>query len=659
MGKQQELGIYIGSFFDELMRAGVRDVVISPGSRSTPLAMVAYEAHVRLGATFNIYVDVDERGAAFFALGLAKASSRAVALICTSGTAVANYYPAIMEAKTSRVPLLVLTGDRPLRLQQLGAPQTCDQLKVFSDAVRKFFQMPEPNAGERYIAHVRQVAREAVAAAAPGTHVSAPVHINFAFDEPLVPDCREEHLLSTGRIKDHELLPSIVRSEGELSHADAQILVSYLENHDFIVLAGEGTFSAAALHDHTRRDREAQALLAFSERFDAPLLADPLSQLRAYGHPGVICGYDSILAGDDIPPFDAVVRFGRYPVSKRVAQLIEAMRPPQIVVDPLESRDFNSQTTTLVVADPLDFVTAMLEAVSLDFDELPDESITLPTRVQEWGMLDRARAERLLHAEDAGVDTPAKDSITNDATDSDVSTDDVSDSDEPIDGEIDSDVSTDDETESDVSTDDAISNASTRNDRIEGAYVQALLEEIPAESLLFSGNSMSIRAVDSCYFTRGKRLTVLANRGLNGIDGTTSTALGAAQEFAQTVYLTGDLTFLHDLNALSLQSEMILREQDGSRRPSIVIVVLNNNGGAIFDMLPQQSDQAYFRRLFLTPQQVNFTCAADAFGIPAHTVTSVAGFRRACQKAWGVPGITLIEIPLPLEGVKDRYALYW
>lgn len=629
MGKQQELGIYIGSFFDELMRAGVRDVVISPGSRSTPLAMVAYEAHVRLGATFNIYVDVDERGAAFFALGLAKASSRAVALICTSGTAVANYYPAVMEAQSSRVPLLVLTGDRPLRLQQLGAPQTCDQLKVFSDAVRKFFQMPEPNAGERYIAHVRQVAREAVAAAAPGTHVSAPVHINFAFDEPLVPDCREEHLLSTGRIKDHELLPSIVRSEGELSHADAQILVSYLENHDFIVLAGEGTFSAAALHDHTRRDREAQALLAFSERFDAPLLADPLSQLRAYGHPGVICGYDSILAGDDIPPFDAVVRFGRYPVSKRVAQLIETMRPPQIVVDPLESRDFNSQTTTLVVADPLDFVTAMLEAVSLDFDELPDESITLPTRVQEWGMLDRARAERLLHAEDAGVDTPAKDSITNDATDSD------------------------------VSTDDAISNASTRNDRIEGAYVQALLEEIPAESLLFSGNSMSIRAVDSCYFTRGKRLTVLANRGLNGIDGTTSTSLGAAQEFAQTVYLTGDLTFLHDLNALALQGEMILREQDGSRRPSIVIVVLNNNGGAIFDMLPQQSDQAYFRRLFLTPQQVNFTCAADAFGIPAHTATSVADFRQACRKAWGVPGITLIEIPLPLEGVKDRYALYW
>ena len=99
MNKSEELGLYLGSFFDELMRLGVRDVVVSPGSRSTPLAMVAYEAHKRFGTTFRLYIDVDERGAAFFALGLAKASSRAVALICTSGTAVANYYPAVLKPK--------------------------------------------------------------------------------------------------------------------------------------------------------------------------------------------------------------------------------------------------------------------------------------------------------------------------------------------------------------------------------------------------------------------------------------------------------------------------------------------------------------------------------------------------------------------------------
>lgn len=133
-----DLGLYIGAFFDELIRAGVRDVVVSPGSRSTPLAMVAFEAQMRFGAAFNLYLDVDERGAAFFALGLAKASGRAVALICTSGTAAANYYPAVMEAESSRVPLIVLSGDRPPRLQNLGAPQTCDQNKLFSDHVRRF-----------------------------------------------------------------------------------------------------------------------------------------------------------------------------------------------------------------------------------------------------------------------------------------------------------------------------------------------------------------------------------------------------------------------------------------------------------------------------------------------------------------------------------------
>ena len=113
--KKRALGTYVGAFFDELMRAGVRDVVVSPGSRSTPLSMVAHEAHARFGSAFNLYLDIDERGAAFFALGIAKATGRAVCVICTSGTALANYYPAVMEAEISRVPLIVLSGDRPAR----------------------------------------------------------------------------------------------------------------------------------------------------------------------------------------------------------------------------------------------------------------------------------------------------------------------------------------------------------------------------------------------------------------------------------------------------------------------------------------------------------------------------------------------------------------
>lgn len=594
----EELGLYVGSFFDELIRAGVRDVVVSPGSRSTPLAMVAFEAHARFGATFNLYLDVDERGAGFFALGLAKASGRAVALICTSGTAVANYYPAVMEAESSRIPLIVLTGDRPARLQKLGAPQTCDQDKVYSDHVRRFFAMAPASADEQSIAYVRQIAREIVVCAAPFTHRAAPVHANFPFDEPLVPNISQEQLFSYGRIEGHDVLPSLIRPDRSLTAKDAETLADYLDCHKVIVLAGEGTFSAEAVHDQARRDREVQALLAFSERFDAPLLADPLSQLRSYGHPAIICGYDRILANGETPDVDVVIRFGRYPVSKRVSQTIETYRPVQIVVDVQESRDFNAQTTTFIAADPLDFVAAMLEAVSYNFEEIPDESQHLPVNIQKWGMLDRQRTEHLL------------------------------------------------------------ASGLYEDDSFEGSYVAALLDEIPSESLLFSANSMAIRAVDAYYFTRGKRMVVLANRGLNGIDGTVSSALGAAQEYKQTVLLTGDLTLLHDLNALALQGEMILREKDGSHRPSILIVLLNNQGGAIFDMLPQQSDDPYFERLFLTPQQVDFCQAAQAFGVNAVRVQSVEEFRSAAQDAWGVPGISLIEIQCPLRGVKERYGKY-
>ncbi len=188
--------------------------------------------------------------------------------------------------------------------------------------------------------------------------------------------------------------------------------------------------------------------------------------------------------------------------------------------------------------------------------------------------------------------------------------------------------------------------------------MRALLEEMPAESLLFSANSMSVRALDAFYVSNAKRLTVLANRGLNGIDGTVSTAIGAAQERSQTVLLTGDLTMLHDLNALALQGEMLLRERDGSPRPSVLVVLLNNNGGAIFDMLPQKSEDPYFERLFLTPQKVDFLAAARAFGVQAERANTPGEFRELCRRFFGEPGISFIEVPLPLAGVKERYGRF-
>lgn len=616
---QTATALFVSAFFDELMRLGVRDVVVSPGSRSTALSMVAFEASKRFPSKLNLYLDVDERGAAFFALGLAKATGRAVCVICTSGTALANYYPAVMEAECSRVPLMVLSGDRPARLQQLGAPQTCDQTKAFSTHVRKFVGMPEPSATPGAIAYVRQMARELVIAAAPGTHTSAPVHANFPFDEPLKPNLAAAGLFEVGRAvggDDSAPLPGLVQSDSMLLPQVANQLAEFLQRYRTIVVCGEGTLSQEAIHDGNRRCREAQALFAFAAAFDAPLLADPLSQLRGVDSPSVIATYDNIFATDEVPAFDTVVRFGRYPVSKKLTTYLAQHKHTQIVVDLQDTRDFNSATTTFVQADPLDFVVALLET---------QNGVGQHISVPSFGAASAEEPERV----------PALDAFASAG------------------GNLAAWAAAEQAQRTRIEEVRA-----TGGNSFEGSYVRALLDIMPAHSLLFSANSMAVRAVDTFYTHAARGITVLANRGLNGIDGTTSTAFGAAQYFDQTVYLTGDLTFLHDINALALAQEFRRRAALGAPEPSIVVVVMNNAGGAIFDMLPQASDEDYFERLFLTPHETDFQSVVQGFKVGYSCVTTVNDFESIVRAKLGKPGVHVVEVPLPLRGVRSRYAAY-
>src|ERR687885_1974310 len=167
---------YAGALIDALAQAGVRHACICPGSRSTPLALCLAEHDV-----ISRWVHVDERSAAFFALGLAKASGTPVALVCTSGTAAANFLPAIVEAHYGRVPLLVLTADRPPELREVGAPQTIDQLHLYGGNVKWFVEMPLPDAAEPARRYLRATAARAVATAMEGP--AGPVHLNLPFRE--------------------------------------------------------------------------------------------------------------------------------------------------------------------------------------------------------------------------------------------------------------------------------------------------------------------------------------------------------------------------------------------------------------------------------------------------------------------------------------------
>ena len=590
--------LFLSAFFDELYRMGVRDFVVSPGSRSTPLAMVAYEMSRREEYEgVRLFVDVDERGAAFFALGLGKAKGRPACAICTSGTACANYYPAVLEAESSRVPLVLLTGDRPPRLQALGAPQTCNQEKLFGDHVRLFLQMPLPSADRPSLAFARQAARETFtrAVGAAGACAGGPAHLNFPFEEPLKPALDHPDLFVLERSRwcgapeDAGLSPigACVRAGGRLTDEAAATIEALLAENTAVIMAGEGSIETP---------EDAEALMRLAAQRSIPVLADPLSNLRQRIDELLIDHYDNIFGKPGLADFDLVVRFGRYPVSKRAAQYVQRHRPLQIVVDQLETRDFNAGTDLFVRMAPRDFVRDLNAAADRTGGHVLKEH-GQERLAQAWARRneeERARVGAVREVE-AGF---------------------------------------------------------------EGAYVSALLDELPDRSLLFAANSMSIRAVDT-FCDKGARFDILGNRGLNGIDGTLSTALGAAQAYRQATLLIGDLSLLHDVSAFALNAELMrVHREAGELAPSFVIVLLNNHGGGIFDMLPQKSEDAYFERLFLTPEHADFGQIAAAFDVPYARVVNVADFRTAYRALVGRPGMSLLEVDVPLQGLKERYADY-
>lgn len=614
----QAVGAFLMTFFDGLIECGVRNVVICPGSRSTPLAMTAYEIAKRDPKRLRILVDVDERGAAFAALGMGKSTGVPAAVICTSGSAVANFFPAVLEAEASGVPLIVLTGDRPPQLQELGAPQTCDQLHIFGSHVRSFRQMPLPTDEPAMLSFAHQAALETVIAARPVRGLKAssvpvgavstggPVHLNFPFDEPLKPAFSEElfdtisesktAFLRLKKLIAPEIDEPIAATITTPSSKAIEAIFNTLRKKRIVIVAGEGSVFT---------EHEAKSVLDFADYASIPVLADPLSGLRGHGYDAAIEGYDTLLASDlyreALRP-DAVIRFGRYPVSKRLTKWLETLRDQgvlTITVDAYETKDFNAATDLFVPCTPAAFT----RAVMTDWLNVSKSILGVaPYQRNYFSKWEQANE---------GLNTLY----------------------------------------------DKVENTPEANE-FEGAYVHAMLSLLPADSCLFVGNSMSIRAVDTFCRLRTGSIQILGNRGLNGIDGTLSTMFGVAwaQPSRPVTLLLGDLALVHDVNAFALQRELFTL---GLPAPSIVVVLLNNNGGAIFDMLPQSSDDPYFERLFMTPQDVDFKCVAEAFSVPYQQVSTVEDFRQAYSAMVGKPGFHLIDITLPLRGVQQRYGRYW
>jgi 2-succinyl-5-enolpyruvyl-6-hydroxy-3-cyclohexene-1-carboxylate synthase len=334
------------AFAEELARCGLRHAVLSPGSRSTPLALALWR-QPEVEAT----VIVDERSAAFFALGAAQASGTPVAILCTSGTAAANYHPAVCEADHAAVPLLVLTADRPPELRGIGAGQAIDQLKLYGSSVRWFCEVGTHDADDDGLLHYRATACRAFAAAR-GEQRPGPVHLNFPFREPLAP------LPEDGAVTATDPLALTGRGDRPLTAVTpidmepSAFLLDEVAKH--IAEAEIGVIVAGRQLDPELR--EPLAHLARVAGF--PILAEPTSQLRCGPHDRsyVVTAYDLLLRDErfrETSSPDLVLRFGEMPTSKPLRSWLAESGADQIVVDPLG--DWNEPTrraAALLRADP-------------------------------------------------------------------------------------------------------------------------------------------------------------------------------------------------------------------------------------------------------------------------------------------------------------------
>jgi 2-succinyl-5-enolpyruvyl-6-hydroxy-3-cyclohexene-1-carboxylate synthase len=369
---------YVGirAFVDELARCGLRHACTSPGSRSTPLVL-SLARQPRIEATSHL----DERSAGFFALGIAKATGVPAALACTSGTAAANYAPAVIEAHEARVPLIVLTADRPPELRELGAGQTIDQVKLYGSAAKWFLEVDSHAATPERVRWLRQLACRAFWTAVGGR--PGPVHLNFALREPLVPDGplpEDDSGRAGGR-------PWVTRprTTGEPPRALVDGLRAQLEARpDAVLVAG-------------RQERDpalGTALAAFAERAAIPLLADPLSGARR--GPAAIAHYDALLRGWNPEP-QLVLRVGDLPTSKPLrAWLHGSGEALQIAFDPENAwQDPGGAVATVVAADPR----ATLEAIELKRRDR--------AWLERWHRADRAAAAAIARAlAPAGLSEP-------------------------------------------------------------------------------------------------------------------------------------------------------------------------------------------------------------------------------------------------------------
>jgi 2-succinyl-5-enolpyruvyl-6-hydroxy-3-cyclohexene-1-carboxylate synthase len=490
----------------QLIELGVQDFVLSPGSRNAPLSIALFSAEQ--AGLIKLHQKIDERSAAFFALGISKAKDQYVAVVCTSGTAAANYHPAVLEALHGGNKLLIITADRPASLRRTGANQTTNQTNIYGDV--KTHDIHEQIDLFPILRPVSPV-------------LSGPIHLNIQFEEPLISQDKEDWLAGIRPIPEDRKL--IQKSE-IVTKGTGMVIIG----HD------RGTFTV----------EEVSEWLASTKM---PYISeDPISFPGALPHAALFLS-DQQIRQALAPEF--IIILGRTTLSRSINSFI-AECPTTFVIDPrTQSLDTARSATKLLHSLP-----------SLNITH-HDDSYN-----EKWQL-----AATLAH--------------------------------EVIE---------------------------SSHDWSEELAVRTITTTLPQNCALYVGSSRPIRDIEAFASPRAG-VHVFANRGLAGIDGNISTAFGISEGYLQSYSIIGDITFLHDIGALTSATEN-----------NHTIFVINNNGGGIFNTLPQAGVEG-FEKLFGTPHNRDLSRLISGFGIPTITVKNVSDLQRSIIHPRTGLGIVLVEVP--------------
>lgn len=505
----------------QVIESGITDVVISPGSRNAPLSL-AFFAAAEAGL-IKVHVRIDERTAAFFALGIIKATGRPVPVVCTSGTAVANYHPAVLEAHHTNAPLLVLTADRPAMLRKTGANQTTEQARIFGKAVRYFADVDGPVFPmELPLDSLRM----------------GPVHLNLQFDEPLLPDDSSDWV--------------------------SEIVVA---PKNFVTRSKPGTLRLVGARGvvvigHDRAGLSVEEITKFTKVLGWPVIAeDPLSFPDAIAHASIFLTSQEIRS-TLIP--QSVLVIGRTTLSRSINAFINSS-PIQYVVDP--------RTATVDTDRRADRV----------FTSLPDLQGVIQSDdwIATWNKV-ADRTKKLVASLDGWN---------------------------------------------------------------EAVIARTIGAALPNDTALFVSSSRPIRDLEGFAVPRGG-VDTYANRGLAGIDGNISTALGIAYAHKSTIAVLGDLSFLYDLTGL------INKESINCR-----FIVINNDGGGIFSTLPQRGSDG-FETVFGTPHGLNPAKIAESMGFAAKQISTVKELEAEIKAPISGVSVVVCDVPDRESNADNLKAIY-